>query len=61
MAQLTITTTAQQDARISPAFGDVLQLGRDATLAEVKAYLVNQIRNIVLRYEERTLPPLDPT
>lgn len=67
MASITITTTAPQDARIAPAFGELLRLGRDATVGEVKSELISLIRGIVISYEKNTLstiyvpPPLDPT
>lgn len=51
MATLTITTTAPQDARLGPAWGAKLGLGRDATVAEVKAYLIKVLRNGVIEYE----------
>lgn len=67
MASLTITTTAQQDARIAPAIGSILGLGRDATLAEVKSFMIDYLRGSVQDYERRinaasfTPNPLDPT
>ena len=59
MASITITTTAPQDARLGPAFGDLLGLRnaqgqpRSATAAEAKAYLVSHMRQIVTTYEDR--------
>ena len=53
MATITITTTAEQDARIVAAFGDRLGLNRDATGAEVKADIIQTIKTIVLQYEQR--------
>jgi hypothetical protein len=59
-------TTAQQDARIAPAFGPILNLGRDATGAEIKAEVFEWIRGQVQDYERRQnvrtfIPsPLDP-
>lgn len=75
MANTTITTTAQQDARIAPAFGDFLHLTvpgtatpRNATGAEVKQALVDFIINVVKAYEHNTLvaavvdpSPITPT
>lgn len=52
MATLTITTTAAQDARIAAAFGSQLNLGRDATGAEVRAAIIAYVRNTVLAYEQ---------
>lgn len=51
MGTLTITTTTQQDSRIVEAFGEKLQLGRNATGAEVRQYVVNHIADVVRRYE----------
>jgi hypothetical protein len=53
MASITITTTAPQDVRLGPAWGDKLGLGRSATTAEVKAYLVKVLTNAVLEYEKQ--------
>lgn len=59
MATVTITTTAPQDARLGPAFGDLLQVRngsgqqRDATTAEVKAWLITQLQQTVQNYEDR--------
>lgn len=59
MASLTITTDAPQDARLGPAFGDLLQVRnssgqvRNATTAEVKAYLIDILRGVVQNYEDR--------
>lgn len=53
MASVTITTTAPQDARLAPAYGDLLRLGRNATTAEVKAWLIDQLRNTVQQYEDK--------
>ncbi len=67
MASITITTTPPQDQRISPAFGSILGLGRDATVAEVKQALIGWIRASVQDYERRqnqslfTPNPIDPT
>lgn len=70
MATTTITTTAQQDARIVAAFGAELNLGRNATQAEVKALMIERgLREIVLKQERLALAneaaalpltPLDP-
>ncbi len=53
MAILTITTTAAQDTRVTEALGWHLGLGRAATLPEVKAFLGNQIKDIVRQYERK--------
>lgn len=51
MGTLTINTTAPQDARIVEAFGARLDLGRDATGAEIKAEVIDLMRKIVKNYE----------
>jgi hypothetical protein len=67
MAQITITTDAGQDARIAPAMGAELGLGRNATVAEVKGALITWLRGRVKNYErgayvsQFTFNPLDPT
>ena len=68
LATMTITTTGAQDTRIVVAFGHYLGLPRDATAAEVKANVIDYIRNVVrndgdrLAIANRSLPaPLDPT
>jgi hypothetical protein len=53
MASITITTTAPQDVRLGPAWGAKLGLSRNATTAEVKAYLVKVLTNAVLEYEQQ--------
>lgn len=75
MATLTITTTAQQDQRISAAYGSLLELKnaqgqpRGANAAEVKEAIINGIRATVHAYERRLaveaaalapVAPLDP-
>ena len=67
MGTLTITTTAPQDARIVDAFGKYLNLGRDATGAEVKQTVINMLKQVVFDQERQTaveavvVPPIDPT
>lgn len=51
MGTLTITTTAQQDARIVAAFGRRLGLGRNATGAEVRENIVQFVRDVVEQQE----------
>ena len=51
MAVMTITTTAAQDARIIAAFGAKWNLGRNATGPEVKADIIDYLRQTVLRIE----------
>jgi hypothetical protein len=66
MGTLTITTTAQQDARIAPAFGHLLGLDGNANAAQVKALIIEHIRRVVHNYERDqnsrnfTPNPLDP-
>lgn len=57
MATLTITTTAQQDARIVEAFGahlstvDAQGNPRNATAAEVKAAMIEFVKGVVYSHE----------
>lgn len=59
MPTITIDTSAAHAARTSTAFGKLLDLRdsnddpRDATLAEIKAKVIDMIRETVLRYEHR--------
>lgn len=53
MATVTITTSAPQDSRLTVAFGDFLHPGSNATTAEVKAWLVEQLRVVVRNYEDK--------
>ncbi len=53
MATLTITTTSPQDARLVVSFGRLLHPGQNATNAEIKAWVIEQIRQVVLRDELR--------
>lgn len=48
---LTVTTTAPEDARLAPAFGAYLQLGRNATGPEIKAAVVTFVKGVVFNYE----------
>lgn len=66
MASITITTTGAQDARLGPAFGDLLNTGGNATPAQVKAWLIGQLRGVVHTYETKqaiaaVTPPSDFT
>jgi hypothetical protein len=72
MGQLTITTTAAQDARLVAAYGrrlgltDAAGAPRAATAAEVKKAIVDGIRDVVHTYEqqrklETPLDAFDPT
>lgn len=66
MATLTITTTAQQDQRISAAFGHLLELPGGANAQQIKAYLTAHIRQVVHTYEREqnhrafSPAPMDP-
>lgn len=51
MATMTITTTAPEDARLAAAFGTYLNLGRNATAAEIKAAIVRWATSIVHQQE----------
>ena len=68
MANMTITTTGAQDTRIIAAFRD--RLGDPAAgAAEVKTWMIDQLRNVVHSYETRLVneaasagvTPIDPT
>jgi hypothetical protein len=67
MATLTITTNADNQARALAAFTD--KLGRNATGADIKAYLVEKLVSVVHSYETRLVnevasagvTPIDPT
>lgn len=68
MASITITTTGPQDARLTVAFGAYLHPGTNASAADVKAYLIQHMREIVQQYEQAqaiaAVPPpaaFDPT
>lgn len=52
MATTTINTTAGEDARLVVAFGTFLRLGRNATQAEITAYLRQVLTNIVIQQEQ---------
>lgn len=54
MATFTLTTPSAQDPRILAAFGKRLNLGRDATGAEVKAQLILFLQNAVQEQETAT-------
>jgi hypothetical protein len=53
MATVTITTTGAQDARLTVAFGDFLHPGTNATTADVKAWLISELRRVVHEYENK--------
>jgi hypothetical protein len=53
MATISITTDAENTARVLAAFGTYWNLGRDATGAEVKEYLVRQLKAVVRQQERR--------
>ena len=53
MPSITITTDATHTARIATALGAYLGLGRDATAAEVKEWVITQIRGVVIQQERR--------
>lgn len=67
MAQITITTTPEQDARILAAFRIILGLDRDPTVPEIKSAIIGWVRQSVHDLERRqdmasfTPLPLDPT
>lgn len=53
MATVTITTTGPMDARLTVAFGALLHPGTNASTADVKAWLIQQMRDVVQDYENR--------
>lgn len=67
MATMTITTTAPQDARLIAAFRD--RLGPETQAADIKAWVIEQIKGVVHSYETRlaneaasaAIVPIDPT
>jgi hypothetical protein len=67
MATVTITTTAEQDARIASAFRKILELNQNPTGAQIKAWLIDRLREAVLNYEREqqriaiTVEPFEPT
>ena len=73
MPSLTITTTAQQAQRLATAFGEYFTLKdaqgvvRPATEAEIKAWIILQLRALVIRQERKAQEdlivdsPFDPT
>ena len=68
MPDLTITFTVAQADRVATAVGQrYLNLGRDATLAEVKTWLIDFIRAGVINHEQAVqaaaivVAPLTPT
>ena len=70
MPSITITTDAENAARLASAIGllldlkDVNNMPRSATLAEVKALIVNNLKAVVRQQERQTaeasLPVPDP-
>lgn len=67
MAVLTITTNAQQDARLVVAFGKKLGLPGNASAAQIKADVITYVRTVVNDQERLAVvaanPPVafDPT
>ena len=77
MPTLTITTTSNQAQRIATAFGRLKnrktprpeRLPRDATAAEVKADVIDFVKQVVINHEQdvameaarSTVPDIDPT
>lgn len=60
MATLTITTTTAQDLRLIDAYGKYLNLvdgngdPRTATAAEIKASVINSVKQVVFDQEHKT-------
>lgn len=53
MPTISITTDAANAQRLATAFGKYWALGRDATQAEIRAYLVRQLVAVVRNAERR--------
>lgn len=51
MPNITLTVSSDHAIRLAAAFGRELGLGRPATLAEIKTYLSNQLKNMVQQRE----------
>lgn len=62
MPTVSLTVTTDQASRISRALGVAQGLGRDATLGEVKVYLIDTLRVLVKSVEEQIaiqqIPPV---
>jgi hypothetical protein len=54
MGTMTINTTAGEDTRLVAAFGKRLGLGRNATAPEVKAAIIQMIKNAAQEQEVNT-------
>lgn len=50
---ITITVTAQQATRISSAVGNRFALGRNATEVEVKQFILNYLKQMVVEQERQ--------
>ena len=67
MPDLTISLTPSQATRMATAFGKFLGLPGDATVADVKLYLVRQMKEVVRQQEKAVqeaaiiVPSFDPT
>ena len=67
MATQTINTTAAEDAALVAAFGWYLNLGRNATAAEIKAATATFWRGVVQGYQtsqaaaSAVVTPINPT
>lgn len=61
MASITITTNGAQDARLGPAFGKLLGLQGNANAAQVKEWVIAQLRSVVQQYEtQQAITALTP-
>jgi hypothetical protein len=67
MASVTFNTTASEDAALVAAFGWYLNLGRNATAAEIKAATSQYWRGVVQQYQTQqaaagaAITPINPT
>ena len=53
MPDITITITTAQTQRIQDAFTVALELGAPATQADIKNYLIDHMKNVVMASERR--------
>ena len=53
MASVTLTTSAAVATRVLSALGKNQNLGRDANVAELKAWLAEQLKQMVFEQEDK--------
>lgn len=54
MGTMTINTTAGEDTRLQAAYGKKLGLGGNANAAQIKAAIIQQIKDVVQEQETAT-------